>query len=949
MRLRSSRRTEPDARATGTTRMRAIALLAPLVGLLTVVTTAAVKADSTSLPFNSLGRMAFGPNASQSTKELLIEPGVHRGFMVIATTPPVVRVFDTLNRRIVGDVPVPSAAQTIEDGEAALPDGMVDTVNHRIVFPIGLRADGVCPTFTAAEPDEIATLDASTLRWSQVRIPCLKNGDGFKMRAFTDVPAENAFYLIGDDFTQESFIQGTPLWSYYLRKIDATTGALKWEVALPSCTSNWSADSPISSELVGRTDGYAYLTCNGSGNLTAGTIQELLVKVKLDAAGSAPAANAQTFTPMVFEHFPTIADPDSATLVETSDDAPFGFGSYILNTRSGLFRGQVTTSNNIDATTGVATGVPRGIGLDTARGRLYLRTQDALVVADIRHDPLGVGLAYPQLRETYDWAKHQGDPARVIGVDTSLHRIFMPDYAANAFLVYDDVLPPTPDSQPPNPDQATTNAAEATGLTGATYSGAGDAYGAYMLSEGGPNRMVENALQGDCPFSSDPPPYNLIFPRIACFENNATTPGDRDTFFGHVPYLSITNLGVDASGAAADSADGKTAADLQRAGVYGEPPPQVPGQPTPTASPTPVLNLQQALNSQTNPLVHFPIDRPYDRPTCADFGGTPNDKSEQSSVGNTTLHCDQAAPAAKATSDFNGAQAANGTGLPTVGDYYATVSSTKTATGGVQTIASAWAHHISIAIPSGPTISIGSVDTTATTAAHGRPGTTVATFTRTITDVVTPTYQCTDKCDPQQVAAAITAAFASVQIDAVATAPAAGVTATPGGYQGVVTKDPGLQISDATVNDDPSDTVAGLAITYYDDGADGKAREVFQFAGVHAESHYGIYLLSSGATTFDDSAPMQAPTVDTSTTPTIPALPTQPTIAAPAVAHTKGGGGILGALQDFASVLHEGWRLLISDPKRAAMLAALWSLLLSPLYLAMRRRALVTTLLRGTA
>lgn len=929
----------------------AIAILAPVVGLLTTFTAATVGADTSDTRFQAVGTMPYGSldgmNESQFGRQLQVDSSLHRATMVVPTTPPAVRVYDTKSRSIIGDVPVPKNVSSINDGTAELPAGDVDPATHRVIYGVGGAAHPCVGPAGSALPvfqtSNLAFFDLSGLGWKELAVPCLANGDPFGLKALTYVAAENAVYLFGYDSLYEQFEGSTNVQSWYLRKVDAASGKLDWEVRLAACDADWSSTAPASSAIVRRLSQFAYVTCDGDGNATSGFQQALLVKVPLDATGSAPAADATgtalntTADPLVYQGFAVLSDPTSGLVVQLADKPAFGFGGYTFDPKADLFRGFVETSNDVD-TSGNPLGLVRAAGLDPSLGRLYMRTQQGLYVSDIRHKPLPVALAYPDLADTFDWV-HQaiaaGAGPRALSVDDSLHRLFIPDFTHKAFVVYDDTAPPTPDNPPAQPDQATLNQPEATGVTGATYSGSGDGYGVYVLSEGGPNRVMENAVLGQCP--------------APCPDSSVFSPGDRVMFLGHIADLSITNIGASASGAAAEAADGATAQDLQRAGVYGTNPPPAPGQPTPSSSPTPAANVQQTLNSNSNADFHFPVDRPVDRPTCSDFGSTPGTKSEQSAVGNAKVTCEENVPEASATATFDSTGAASASGIPDVGDYYSTVTSTRTPEQGVTTTVTSWARHITIAVPGAPVISIGGVKTTATTSAHGRPGTTTATFTRTITDVVTPTYQCTDPCDAQKVAAAITAVFSNAHIDAAATAPSPSQQATPGGYQGVITKNLDLAASDRAVNDDKSDAVAGLVITYYDDGESGKAREIFQFAGVHAESHYGIYLLASGPPP-DLSTPPSGGSDDTGLLPVTPPLVNNQNTGASAVAPAKTPTkGPLAVLNRLADILHEGWRLLISDPKRAAMLAALWSLLLSPVYLAMRRRALVTTLFRGTA
>lgn len=152
---------------------------------------------------------------------------------------------------------------------------------------------------------------------------------------------------------------------------------------------------------------------------------------------------------------------------------------------------------------------------------------------------------------------------------------------------------------------------------------------------------------------------------------------------------------------------------------------------------------------------------------------------------------------------------------------------------------------------------------------------------------------------------------------------------SPGGYLASVQKDRLEAISSRAVNSDSSTQVPALELLVYnDDPTKGRGRQLYQFAGVDASVTYGIYLLNPGG---NPPPPCFCPPPPSGglLDPPIDDTPIEdPGPGAP--------DGPLGPI----TMLFSGINFLLRSPRDAALAAAIWALLYSPIQLAGRRRAL---------
>jgi hypothetical protein len=151
------------------------------------------------------------------------------------------------------------------------------------------------------------------------------------------------------------------------------------------------------------------------------------------------------------------------------------------------------------------------------------------------------------------------------------------------------------------------------------------------------------------------------------------------------------------------------------------------------------------------------------------------------------------------------------------------------------------------------------------------------------------------------------------------------------------------QSSDQALIGDFTTDVPALEMVVYNDNAEwGRARQLYQFAGVASSATYNISLIPSGTAgpdfepdpdsglgISDGSGPQ--PFLSTGEAGTPPAPKTE----------TSKKRGVLDFISDAVNAVGRGIRLFFIDPRQSLLLLTGWALFASPGWLARRRRALV--------
>ncbi|HEX9697250.1 MAG TPA: hypothetical protein VGB64_13170, partial [Actinomycetota bacterium] len=542
-------------------------------------------------------------------------------------------------------------------------------------------------------------------------------------------------------------------------------------------------------------------------------------------------------SPTVGRSTTPIIDSASGRLLILEDRPPFGPGVWVYDPEAQRFHGVVPSGVSLEHE-GERYDYWRGFS--TVGGRLYIQNRTGLVLADVRATPLPAGVSYPVLTGRKD-----GISPGPISIDSRLGRLFYPYPGRGGFVVVADDLPLAGRAAPEDPDAGTADVAEQEGKTGRTFSSEATGFGVHVVNVGGVPRLANNAdaLCTSESGTNDRDEYGR------CPADRVVTPGNREFFVASSSLESGSDSGTIASAHVLrfSSADSATDSDVRSIGRCsadraGDPLAPIIAGACPNGEEKPLEEV--AAGTQGTDGKGYPVRGAI----CTDFDGTKTtDEGGGAPLGSATAVCDTAASLAE------GSAAAAAVEIPGVLSIASTSSSVKTrfTARGIETTTTAVASGVSV----GDQISIGRVTTTAVTRAHGRTGTTAATFERDYADVRAPGFRC-GECDPAAVAEAINRTFGAQMR---ARVPGPYRLASPRGYQGIVAKEPGLIASDKAVNDDDTITVNGLDLIVYNDsnpanrgGSAGRSRVIISLAGVESESRYGIFLLPEAEDFLDD-------------------------------------------------------------------------------------------------
>lgn len=272
--------------------------------------------------------------------------------------------------------------------------------------------------------------------------------------------------------------------------------------------------------------------------------QGYLVRIPLDAEGRPLSTDGGplqrdangAFLNYRFVRSPTFlgapalfADQESGLLLMVTDGGANGSAVWLFDPKTDRFVGV--------ATGGFAEQPPNNIsvGLDASRGRVYILTQDGVLMVPTRQRPLSGGLLFPVAeneQRVKDWANSPSIP-----VAPRLQRLFIPlnfrDQCTPAaagnpydttcgrasglggkatpvgarYLVVEDRYADPPETPPSDPDDNTTQIAEVEGSTEVAGRGQGSASGAHVILVGGAPRVVDQvdpACRAYLPLVTDP-------------------------------------------------------------------------------------------------------------------------------------------------------------------------------------------------------------------------------------------------------------------------------------------------------------------------------------------------------------------------------------------------------------------------------------------------------------
>jgi hypothetical protein len=616
------------------------------------------------------------------------------------------------------------------------------------------------------------------------------------------------------------------------------------------------------------------------------------------------------------------------------------------------------------------------LGVDESTGRIYALGEDpnyGLTLIDGRLTPPPPGERYPEFAGFASTI-----PYAPILFDPPTRRSFVPDrFTSNLqnppenadrgkFLILSDD-PPLPPPPPEDPDAKTRDLPENEGVTTQrAYSASASGYGTRVLIPGGVRGLPA------APYASE---QETTWPlKSPCWT------ADRQLILGRVDDTSIgSSLGRSARAIAAETDTG-TKADLKA--------PSRCDEKTITDPIRGVPNFGQSLVDNA----YIKADEngkewPFRKTEC-DGVEVPKDEAKAESFPLSSFS--SLADCSSANDEVAGSSLAEPLapgGDVTVASSGITTHIYRDPERGIVTQVLAFARGINI----GGVIKIDGVYALGETWASGRPESSNgigagSKYLRSVIGFSSPGFSCghgppEEPCGDAQEMTQLNKAFAGnfqINFPPYENGAAGGpklYDGTDKGYQAAIQRESFDALNTEFSNGDTFREVPAIEIVRYNDGRGWKRqRQIFQFAGVLANSQYGI-LPVEGEATPDPSitpTPTQRPRNDPTPAPTdnstddgaaAPVSSEPPTSSAPrsdrfvtreevldqpeTVGSTKvpepvtptlsSGGGGFPVLSQVASV----WKMLFSSPRTAGLLAAVWGLFLLPFALAQRRYLLL--------
>lgn len=645
---------------------------------------------------------------------------------------------------------------------------------------------------------------------------------------------------------------------------------------------------------------YVYWGCQRAGSIGA------VVRIERSQLGDAESTEDLVAGPAYLEA--VLADPAAGRLFLVTIAGEI----WAFDTASMAFVGVI--SGNVD-------GVLRpsvSFGLDTNTGRLFFMSPVlGLGIAEGRFYPIPQARIHPAL-------KVDGQE-RIISV-TDTGRIFvLPGTQANradSYTIYDVGDAPTP-PRPPDPDANTTNVAEDPGVTDARFFANGTGYGVRTLLAKGISAAPPTPGAGQ-----QTPTAEVISKNI----NSKCGFNDRELIAGRVAKAEYDS-GSTAAQAVGIEVDERTKLDLEHlsrcdvtvrngnevfAGIF---------------STEPVGTKAR----ENEPGVPWEREPAY---CTSSAGGESTGEPASKNEGNSSGKVDCPQPGGKLTAKAIGYL----TGAVTVGRAETSTEIARDSKGIVSTVISE-AQDVDIA----GVIQFGRIKATAVSRSNGRPSEKPMSTYNVLVEGVRIDGQavCTNNCELKQVMVALnTAAAGRVEFRSASGLDERLLKGTPKGALTAVQKATTRQASDQALVGDSTTEVAGIEMTIYNDNTHfGRARQIFQFAGVSTAATYNIVRLPNGAGfddelgggdggTFDEGMFSPAGSDGGAFLPGVSSLTGGQTVAS---VDDDGKGG---PLRRALAALGRGIRMFFANPRHSLLLLTAWALFSLPAVLSRRRRLL---------
>lgn len=658
-----------------------------------------------------------------------------------------------------------------------------------------------------------------------------------------------------------------------------------------------------------------------------------------------------------------ILNPDSPedivagpAYLETAFADPASGRIFLVTVAAEIWAFDVEAMSFVGVVAGAAEGddTPRSsLGLDTATGRLFfLSPKLGLGIAEGRFYPI------PQARTFADIKAEARE--RIISDPKTNTILVLTGFAtdrAQTYTVYDVGPAPAPPPQP-DPDRNTADIVEQAGVTEARYFASGTGYGVRTLLAKGLHAVPPAPAVGQNAYTAD------VFVRQLHSQCGFT---DRELVAGRVAKAEY-DTGTTAAQAVGVDVDERTKLDLEHLSRcdVAVPSGQAVFKGIFSTVPPAIAACDQAATAGGSATAPEADERTCDsgqkwttQPAyCTssaggDSAGVPESKGEAPSRGSTECPQPGGTLKANAVGYLSGPLA--------VGRAETNTVITRLAKGFVVSTVVAEAQDITMGDPANPAFRIGRVTATATSQSNGRPSNadmstyrfqvkgisiTTPAGSRMLCEEYTEVIRQAQKertsknCDIDQAMSALNIAAAGrAEFQLASGLDSELLRGTEKGALTAVQKSGARQASDQALIGDRTTEVPALQVVVYNDNKPfGRARQIYQFAGVATAATYNIARLPSGdgfgdfagegggdAFLATDGGGLGG-TADTGTS----------TIGAPA-GSGRSGGSLFG---NAVRALLRGIRLFLTSPRHALLLLTAWSLFCLPPVLSRRRRLL---------
>jgi hypothetical protein len=675
-----------------------------------------------------------------------------------------------------------------------------------------------------------------------------------------------------------------------LYRLRACTGPLSSADSAAADTSNWDI-------LV--TEDYLYVPCQRAGHTV------VVVRTRRPG-GDDPATHTEDVAAGPVWGTSVLADQAGGRLFVTT---LVGREVWVFEAATMSFVGAVATGPN-------NTQLRTGYGLDTETGRVFFQSSTfGLGVVEGRFFPV------PQARTMPRSAVGQ----ERIWSDARTGRVFVLEGTeaakAAAWRVYRTGPAPLPPPAP-DPDRNTADTAEKEGVTEARFDATGSGYGARVLlakglatvppapSLGGVNPLAEQMVN-----STNPTLKKCGFT-------------DRDLFLGRVAKAEY-DTGSTAARAVAAVVDSATEQDLNRPSRC-----DVSGRDSPEGSPRWDYRPAACASSEG-------MEKEQETDEGEDHG------SLVGTFGPSTVTCPRppgGALQARAETKLTGLAAVE------VAQSQTTVTVERPKTGGVRSTVESAARGITVDLGEGiGVLRIGEIRSTAVSTSDGRPKRpNLSTHRITIADVrVGEQALCEKVCtDPVELEDALNLLAGGRAVFHTGTGDNSGrddalLAGSPRGAQTAVQKSVARQASDRALVGDFTTEIPAFEVTMFNDNVYwGRARQIYQFAGVATSATYNVVVLPTGSAFIDAD--------DQDTTAGFPGNDSQadqtfteePLVSLAEAVTGKQPFSLSRLITRAAQAVGKGLRLFLTNPRQFLLLLTAWGLFALPPILSRRRRLL---------